>query len=60
MVGSGMPPLAPPSRPAAEPAVAPTRARVHDYGYVLHELRRIAVIGSATMLLVVVISFVLR
>lgn len=59
-VGSRAVPFAPRSRPAAEATAAPQRARVHDYRYVLRELRRIAIIGTATLLLVVVLSLVLR
>jgi hypothetical protein len=38
---------------------APPRVRVQDYSYVLRELRRIAIVAAATLLLVVVLSFVL-
>jgi hypothetical protein len=47
-------------RPPVEVTASPDRARTYDYGYVLRELRRIAIIGGATLLLVVVLSFVLR
>jgi hypothetical protein len=47
-------------RPPMDATPSPARARVYDYGYVLGELRRIAIIGGVTLLLVVVLSFVLR
>jgi hypothetical protein len=47
-------------RSQVEVAPSPARARTYDYGYVLRELRRIAVIGGATLLLVIVLSLVLR
>jgi hypothetical protein len=47
-------------RPPVDAALSPARAHTYDYGYVLRELRRIAIIGGATLLLVVVLSFVLR
>jgi len=47
-------------RPSAEDTQFPGRARTYDYGYVLRELRRIAIIGGVTLLIVVVLSFVLR
>jgi hypothetical protein len=53
-------PFAPRSRPAAETTDAPLHVRIYDYGYVARELRRIAIIGGAALLLVVVLSFVLR
>jgi len=59
-VGSRAVPFAPRSRPAAEATAAAPHARAHDYRYVLRELRRIAIIGAATVLLVVVLSLVLR
>jgi hypothetical protein len=52
-------PLASRGSAPAEAAV-PSQPRVHDYGYVVRELRRVAVIGTATLLLVVVLSLVLR
>jgi hypothetical protein len=39
---------------------APPRAHTYDYGYVLRELRRIAMIGGVMLVLVVVFSFLLR
>jgi hypothetical protein len=53
-------PLAPRARTAAEATAVAPRPRAQDYGYVLRELRRIVIIGAATLLLVVVLSFVLR
>jgi hypothetical protein len=47
-------------RPQVEVTPSPARTRAYDYGYVLRELRRIAFIGGATLLLVVVLSLVLR
>ena len=55
-----MVPFTPRGRPAAETAAAPPQVRIYDYGYVLRDLRRIAIIGGAALLLVVVLSFVLR
>ena len=55
-----MVPFAPRSRPAAETTAAPPQGRTYDYGYVLRELRRIVIIGGASLLLVVVLSLVLR
>lgn len=39
---------------------APPRVHTYDYGYVLRELRRIAMIGGVMLVLVVVFSFLLR
>jgi hypothetical protein len=49
-----------PRRPVGQAAPAPPQTRIYDYGYVLRELRRIAIIGGGAMLLLVVLSFVLR
>lgn len=48
------------SRPAAETTAAPPQVHIYDYAYVLRELKRIAIIGGAALLLVVILSFVLR
>ena len=47
------------SRPAPETA-GPATIRMYGHGNVLGELRRIVIIGGATLLLVVILSFVLR
>jgi hypothetical protein len=41
------------------PSAAPLQTH-YNYGYVVGELRRIAIIGGGAMLLLVVLSFVLR
>jgi len=56
----GVVPFTPRSRPAAETTAAPPQVHIYDYGYVLRDLRRIAIIGGAALLLVVILSFVLR
>ena len=48
------------STPATEPRIAQPRVHAYDYGYVLRELRRIAMIGSVMLVLVIVFSFLLR
>jgi hypothetical protein len=53
-------PFTPRGRPAAQTAAAPPQVRIHDYSYVVRELRRIAIIGGGALLLVVILSFVLR
>ncbi len=59
-VGPTVPTFASRSRSAAEATAAPPRPQAQDYRYVLRELRRIAIIGGATLVLVVVLSLVLR
>ena len=50
-----------PTRSArVEARPAPPRVHTYDYGYVLRELRRIAMIGGVMLVLVVVFSFLLR
>lgn len=52
-------PVVPPTRPVPE-AAGRGRTRAPDYGYVFRELRRIAIVSAASLLLVVILSFVLR
>ena len=49
-----------PRQPVVQATSTPPQARIYDYGYVLRELRRIAIIGGGALLLVVILSFVLR
>ena len=60
--GAARPKVVPfaPRRPVVQATATPPQARIYDYGYVLRELRRIAIIGGGAMLLVVILSFVLR
>ena len=54
----GVPFAARSARVEARPA--PPRVGTYDYGYVLRELRRIAMIGGVMLVLVVVFPFLLR
>ena len=64
--------VAPPSRPVAAPVAGTTpgvvqrprqasvpRFSTHDYGYVRRELRRIVLLATAIIIVIVVLSFFL-